>query len=417
MIKILIVEDTPYKLENVKAIIFENSNIKESYVKVAESSKEAKKLLYDNYFDLMILDLVIPSEKGEDATADVGIQLLEDIYANPMIHPPIQIVGMTGVTDISENYYTKFKSKLWYLINYEADTTGWHDQLKAIIFHLVKTRQQFIAAKFKDSFYDIAIITALPKPEFEAILRLGTNPWEEFQIENDFIHFYTTVFENNGKKRTIVAAFADQMGMVSSAYLATKILMYFQPSYLIMAGICAGIKDRNLGFGDILIAEQTWDYGSGKIVDKLGSDMKTIEDVMLLPDTRPIQLSADLKAKVQHFLLNATDLLDRIQNTWQGETPSTKLAAQIGPMASGSYVISSEQTLQQIKMQQRKLLGVEMEAFGVYYAAERTKDPICKAISIKSVTDYGDGEKNDKYQKYAAYTSANFIYEFILHSL
>jgi nucleoside phosphorylase len=40
-----------------------------------------------------------------------------------------------------------------------------------------------------------------------------------------------------------------------------------------------------------------------------------------------------------------------------------------------------------------------------------------KAISIKSVSDYGDGTKNDKFQKYAAYTSANFIYHFIMTEL
>jgi hypothetical protein len=58
-----------------------------------------------------------------------------------------------------------------------------------------------------------------------------------------------------------------------------------------------------------------------------------------------------------------------------------------------------------------------METFGVYYAADHSPEPQTKAISIKSVPDYGDGTKNDKFQKYAAYISANFIYQFIMCEL
>ncbi len=54
-----------------------------------------------------------------------------------------------------------------------------------------------------------------------------------------------------------------------------------------------------------------------------------------------------------------------------------------------------------------------METFGVYYATSHSSEPQTKAISIKSMSDYGDGKKNDKYQKYAAYTSAQFVYQFI----
>lgn len=417
MIKILIVEDNEYKLQNIKSIIFDNTNIKSSFVQVACSSKEAKRLLYDEDYDLMLLDLVIPNEKDDDALPEVGIMLLDDIYSNPMIHPPIQIVGLTGFGELIGEYHQKFKQKLWHLINYEADSTNWQEQLKSVIFHLVKTREKFIHTRFRQNLYDIAIITALSKPELEAILKLGTKRWDTFQIENEIIHFYKTEFDREGKKRTIVAACTDQMGMVSSTYLATKILMYFQPKYVIMAGIAAGIKDRNLGFGDILIAEQSWDYGSGKMADNPNNTNTLVDDVVFLPDLRPIPLSSELKAKIQSFILNDTKILDEIQNNWPGESPTTKLSAHLGPIASGSYVIATDTTLNSIKDQQRKLLGIEMEGYGVYYAAERSSDPVSHAILIKSVTDYGDGEKNDKFQKYAAYTSANFIYEFILKYL
>ncbi len=66
-----------------------------------------------------------------------------------------------------------------------------------------------------------------------------------------------------------------------------------------------------------------------------------------------------------------------------------------------------------IKKQRRNLLGIEMEIYGMMLAVETLPDPQPIAIVFKSVCDYVNPNKNDKWQKYAAYTSALFLYEFI----
>jgi hypothetical protein len=38
-------------------------------------------------------------------------------------------------------------------------------------------------------------------------------------------------------------------------------------------------------------------------------------------------------------------------------------------------------------------------------------------MTVKSICDFGDKEKTDEYQRYAAYTSANFVWEFGADSL
>lgn len=417
MIQILIVEDNKHKQDNIVQIINDCSDIRKDNLHVASSVKDAKRLLYDNYYDLMILDLVLPIEFGLEADAKNGAQFLEDIHSSPMLKPPIHIVGLSGFSDKVTEYHDQFRKKLWNLINYEADSVGWQDQLQTIIYHLVKTRQRFIQSTVKRHSFDVAIITALPSPEFEAILRLNKGVWDDLFIEDDFIKYHKATFKEGDKVRTVVAATADQMGMTASSHLATKMILYFKPRYLIMGGIAAGIKDRELGYGDILVAEQSWDYGSGKIIEKNSTDDSDLSEISFLPDTRDIQLSAELKTKVVDFMLTKASVIDKIQNDWPGITPKTKLKVHMGPVGSGSYVISSEKTLLEIKEHHRKLLGVEMETFGVYYAADHSPEPKTKAISIKSVSDYGDGEKNDTFQKYAAYTSANFIYQFIMHEL
>jgi nucleoside phosphorylase len=58
-----------------------------------------------------------------------------------------------------------------------------------------------------------------------------------------------------------------------------------------------------------------------------------------------------------------------------------------------------------------------MEAFGVYYACSNCVNPQPKYfLSIKSISDRGDNKKNDIYQEYAAFTSAQYIYYLLTES-
>ena len=49
------------------------------------------------------------------------------------------------------------------------------------------------------------------------------------------------------------------------------------------------------------------------------------------------------------------------------------------------------------------LIGIEMEAYGVFYSAANSMSPKPIAISIKSVCDFADEHKSDNYQEYSAY--------------
>lgn len=50
-----------------------------------------------------------------------------------------------------------------------------------------------------------------------------------------------------------------------------------------------------------------------------------------------------------------------------------------------------------------------MEGCGVAYAAAHATEPRPKAIIAKSVCDFADSRKSDMYQKFAAYTSCEFV--------
>jgi nucleoside phosphorylase len=63
--------------------------------------------------------------------------------------------------------------------------------------------------------------------------------------------------------------------------------------------------------------------------------------------------------------------------------------------------------------QKRKVIGLEMEAFGLYDAVRRLGSIAPEVICVKAVCDFGDGAKNDKYQTYCAALSAAAAVEFM----
>jgi CheY-like chemotaxis protein len=144
MIKIIIVDDLESKQLKIKAAILDNANIEEKNIRIVSSVKEAKKLVYTELFDLMILDLVLPIEDGTESSAKNSVKFLKDIEINPSIKPPIHIVGLSGYKEEVVLHSDDFSRKLWHLIHFDENSVVWEDQLKSIIFHLISTKKQFI---------------------------------------------------------------------------------------------------------------------------------------------------------------------------------------------------------------------------------------------------------------------------------
>ena len=74
-----------------------------------------------------------------------------------------------------------------------------------------------------------------------------------------------------------------------------------------------------------------------------------------------------------------------------------------------AVVANSEILNQQVRGLNRGTMGLDMEAYGVAYAASHAIEPKPKAIIAKSICDFADSRKSDKYQKFAAYTSCEFV--------
>lgn len=223
--------------------------------------------------------------------------------------------------------------------------------------------------------------------------------------ESDCTVYHVAHIQTSKGSKKIVAAAVCKMGMPHSTAIAAKMIAKFKPRYLWMVGICAGIKGE-VNLGDVIVADPCWDYGCGKYNEDQAGEIKFLQD--------PYQCTLDSHVKTRVSLATTnTDFIKGIPTGFSGKMPKNDLSLKIGPMVSGAAVVSSAKYLDAIiKGQSRKLIGMEMEAYGVMCAGELACEPKPKVIIAKSVCDFGDAEKEDGYQPYAAHTSANFFYKF-----
>jgi nucleoside phosphorylase len=84
----------------------------------------------------------------------------------------------------------------------------------------------------------------------------------------------------------------------------------------------------------------------------------------------------------------------------------------VGPVGAADQVIDDETRVLEIRKNWRKLIGVEMETYGVYRAVHEAPEPKPRVVSFKAVCDFA-AEKSDSWQEYAAFLAAEFAVEFL----
>jgi nucleoside phosphorylase/CheY-like chemotaxis protein len=408
MIKILILDDSDEKIRVIKEFLNDECNIDLSQIDERGTIKEGRRVLYENDYDLLLLDLVMPRDNESDASAEESIKFLDEIYYNSAIKIPIHIIGFSQYDEEIIAHSDRFEDNLWHLINFSYTDNGWKDKLKNKICHLISVKSKFIASVTSKFNFDIAIICALDNPEFKAVLDLPCS-WVELKIDNHPVVYYEGIINTiNGNSHRIIACSINKMGMQATASVASMIIATFKVKQLFMTGICAGIKERDLNFGDIVVAENSTDYGSGKFSESKGGEY------LFKPEPHQYPTDQGIISKVNSFIRNNSELI-KIQSSYKGTAAKTILKTKIGPVASGSYVVASKSLISSITEPNRKLLAVDMEGHGLYLACHYFNQT--KALLIKSVCDFGDNEKNDDYQDYASYTSARFLYSFIFNTM
>ncbi|THJ12077.1 MAG: 5'-methylthioadenosine/S-adenosylhomocysteine nucleosidase [Nitrospira sp. CG24C] len=253
---------------------------------------------------------------------------------------------------------------------------------------------------------DIGIICALEHPELAAVLNAlgGAGNWKEVgDARHAHIYREASLAIEGGATLRVVATTSTSMGLTAAAIATTQLVFQFRPRLVAMIGIAAGTRSGGKQFGDILVADPSVDYNSGKVV--LAHGIREFQ-----PDPYPISLNPRLRSVLQKYR-GPHPLFAEIRKRWDGNTPVGSNRLHVGPVGAADQVIDDPTRVLEIQKNWRKLIGVEMETYGVYRAIHESPEPKPRAVSFKAVCDFA-AEKSDSWQEYAAFTAAEFAIEF-----
>jgi nucleoside phosphorylase/CheY-like chemotaxis protein len=405
MLSVLILEDNQRKLSDVVNVLIGTGLVDHSSIDTANDAFTARKLLAKKYYDILILDIVVPERLGEAPSENSGCMLLQDINLESTLNMPGRVIGLTEFTDLAQKFVNDFQTGGVVLISYNESSDSWH---KPVVVQL-KQHINWQAAKTngeREFQTYLGIVCALDV-EFDAIQKL---PWSfaDEKIGGDPTMYIKGSVNCNGTLKTVVAALCPRMGMSAASITSMKLIEAFRPEIIAMTGITGAVRGH-ANLGDLIVADECWDWGMGKWGRKEGKQV-------FMPGPHHLSLDADLRNAAARLSRN-TKLLASIRDDFNGDKPDTVLRLLVGPVASGSAVIASQEMTENIQAQHRKLIGIEMESYGVYSAAAEATFPRPKAISIKAASDFADDQKDDSYRYYCSFVSAMALYHLVLQGL
>lgn len=234
------------------------------------------------------------------------------------------------------------------------------------------------------SLVDILIITALS--EELAALRLHLPLGKKVQSESCQLAYDIGPLQTGKEGVFYLCAMTclHDMGNTRSGVGAACAIRDLNPSYVIMFGLAAGIEGE-VKQGDVIVPTHVSYYELAKVKPDA------------IVEVRPNSYQADLL------------LRNKLADFASSYTSDHKI--KFGPFAAGEKVIADPKAVEKLKQADPKLIGIEMESYGVARAtAEMLYRP--RFIAIRGVSDYADESKNDDFRELALTNAAKFLVSF-----
>jgi len=390
-IRVLLVDDEHRKAQRI-SVFLTGLHLDIRFVHIPNAGA-AREELCRAHFDILLIDVNLPEASDREPASEGGFEFYDLWLMDHESVSPSEILFVTEREDLINEARAKADTRGIHLCSISASEDSWKRYLSAVCKRISKR-----VSSEKDTNVDVALVTAMRQPELEAVLRLPFN-WHRERFEGDPTSYHFGTAQIGGSNIKVVAASAMKKGLSASAALTSKLISRTKPRVVFMVGICAGVRKKT-GIGDVVIASPTWDWGSGKHVE--GTDGSVVFRSGALQSASKPEL-----IEIINDVAEDASTIRTLRANWEGKVPEGELAVRTGPMASGASVLANVRVVNDVIIpQNRDVIAVEMEGYGVMAAAEAFNVP---SIVIKSVCDFADAEKSDGWQDYASYTSAEFM--------
>lgn len=390
--RILLVDDEQGKRDAIVAFLC-SRGVERQNIVVAEHAAAARVQLMEHAFDVLLLDVLLPARANSRPSGEHSVELLRQIMDDGTSTAPRYIFGITADSDGAAAYAADFESLVIQVVHFNPGDGVWQEALTGLLQFLKRQEQA------RDSYdYDVCVLNALRTPELASLLELWpVQLGAEKLLCQNIIHS-TGTLALDGAVRRVACAHLSQMGPIASAHAAATLLNEFRPRLLVMTGICGGFA-KEVNIGDLVIAEKSWDWQAGKWA----------EGGVLAPSVDPRDGSAELVA----YARTIEDSVRRSHGSFKGHKPDEPPRLVAGPMVTGSAVVASQDIQEVFRGQHRKMAGIDMECYGMYYAAANHAGAPVRTLCIKAVSDLADRAKADDHQQYCSYISAAAMLEVV----
>lgn len=256
---------------------------------------------------------------------------------------------------------------------------------------------------------DIVILSSTQN-EFDSVFGILQEP-SIIKVVNDSTIYYKGYVSGHSGDYSIVLPVPTDMGIATAAIVTTKCISIFNPSYVFMTGIAAGIKSLSK-IGDIIIADKAINYNEVVEIEKPDTTVR----LKYMQNT--ISISSHLKSRLYLFL--KSEQIKQISSHKTLLQLKREVSFHFGMIVTGSGLIRNNQRIAQLTTDYHNIKGLDMETYGMYKAVEQSvKSNPPEFISIKAVSDFGDSTKHseivtsDERTEVALFTAAKTIELFI----
>lgn len=392
MVNILLIDDGFEKLQKISEIIC-SSGVK-SNLEHTTNTIEARKKLRSEFFDIVIVDLNIKPDAISPAAIDDGLSFIDLVFNDRKCILPKEFFFLTEFDEQDNNglkqRVAERYSKLWF---FRKDYNEW-----MLYF---SSRMKFYQEFNDRNYFDVILITALEEEFIGLKSQLTAIQWSKVERKNHISRVIGYYKKDNKQIRCLlISPFAK--GMSSLSAVASKVFEIHKPKAAFLLGLCAGTNPEKQEFGDTLVPSFIWDYHSGKIVDGgvfLNAPYQTkasdnIYDLI-------VNEFHDDSNRFKSFVKNNFNQLN-LKNNW---------TISIGPTVSGGTVIADQEMVKHINSQHKDIIGIDMEGYGFYEALRF--HPEVSGCMIKSISDFGDQQKNDNYRELALATTSKVLWDIL----
>lgn len=398
--KVLIVHDREEVAEEISRLIVKL--IDERSISIIHDYQSARDKLREDFFDLMILDLTLPIEKGDpDPSLRNAQRLLESLLTDPRFRKPGDILGITNDKEalrLVDNSISRF---LMATVPEDSDGT-WRQTIVEKVEYVRDARRSREIVAWTTHDVDVGIVTALNK---EAKPFAGM-----FELSNTF-HRDVRSFNfrcKDGKLRRGVLLAIGKSGQAPAASMTQELISLFRPRLMIMTGFCGGRQER-VDAGDLIAftTSYAWDYG--KWVQEKGETKDAVPKFE--PRPTPLIVEEDGIDRVIRTVIDRGDpelaeLERSVREMSAGKIDGWKVRR--AAAGSGSAVVTSEAMLGRIKDIDEDIYAVDMESYGFYLACRQTRMARPDFVCIKSVADFCNGTKDSSLHPACCEISASF---------